>query len=80
VALQPALEVVLFRAAQEALANIAKHSGASQAGMTLTYTHDVVALDVLDDGSGFDICADPIAADGTTLSASVPSWTAGDSA
>lgn len=54
VPLQPALEVTLFRAAQEALANIAKHSGATQAGVTLSYTHDVVVLDVLDDGSGFD--------------------------
>jgi signal transduction histidine kinase len=52
--LQPALEVTLFRAAQEALANIAKHSGATQAGVTLSYTHDVVVLDVLDNGSGFD--------------------------
>lgn len=52
--LQPALEVVLFRAAQEALANIAKHSGARRAGMTLTYMHDVVSLDVLDDGAGFE--------------------------
>ncbi|HEV2342642.1 MAG TPA: sensor histidine kinase [Actinocrinis sp.] len=52
--MQPALEVVLFRVAQEALANVAKHSGASRAGVTLTYTPDVVALDILDDGSGFD--------------------------
>jgi len=52
--LQPALEVVLFRAAQEALANIAKHAKATRAGMTLTYMHDQVSLDVLDDGKGFD--------------------------
>jgi len=54
VALSPALEVTLFRTAQEGLANIAKHAGASQAGLTLSYTHDVVVLDVLDDGAGFD--------------------------
>lgn len=52
--LQPALEVVLFRAAQEALANTAKHADAAQVGMTLTYMHDQVSLDVLDDGKGFD--------------------------
>lgn len=52
--MQPALEVVLFRTAQEALANIAKHSSASRAGVTLTYTPDVVVLDILDDGCGFD--------------------------
>jgi signal transduction histidine kinase len=52
--LQPALEVVLFRAAQEALANVAKHADARQVGMTLTYMHDLVSLDVLDDGCGFE--------------------------
>ena len=52
--LQPALEVTLFRAAQEALANIAKHAQAGRAGLTLTYMHDQVSLDVLDDGKGFD--------------------------
>jgi len=65
VPLQPALEVVLFRAAQEALANIAKHSGAGRVGMTLTYMHDVVSLDVLDDGAGFEAhCQTPAAVDG----------------
>ncbi|AEW98753.1 sensor histidine kinase [Streptantibioticus cattleyicolor] len=53
VPLPTALEVVLFRAAQEGLANIAKHAGASRAGLTLSYTHEVVMLDVLDDGAGF---------------------------
>jgi signal transduction histidine kinase len=52
--LQPTLEVVLFRAAQEALANTAKHADASHVGLTLTYMHDQVSLDVLDDGKGFD--------------------------
>jgi signal transduction histidine kinase len=54
VPLPPAVEVVLFRTAQEGLANIAKHAAASRAGLTLSYTHEVVVLDVLDDGSGFD--------------------------
>ena len=47
------LEVTLFRAAQEALANVARHSSASRVGMTLTYTDDLVLLDVRDDGVGF---------------------------
>lgn len=51
--LMPTLEVVLFRTAQEALTNIAKHAGASEAGVTLSYTHDVVLLDILDNGTGF---------------------------
>ncbi len=64
--LQPALEVVLFRAAQEALANTAKHAEAAHVGMTLTYMHDQVSLDVLDDGKGFDPDAvEPAPANGT---------------
>lgn len=54
VPLPPPVEVVLFRTAQEGLANIAKHAAASRAGLTLSYTHEVVMLDVLDDGTGFD--------------------------
>jgi signal transduction histidine kinase len=57
VPLPPALEVALFRTAQEGLANIAKHAGAGRAGLTLSYTHEVVVLDVLDDGAGFDASA-----------------------
>jgi signal transduction histidine kinase len=48
------IEVALFRAAQEALANVAKHANASRAGITLSYLEDVVLLDVRDDGSGFE--------------------------
>ncbi|MFE9422304.1 sensor histidine kinase [Kitasatospora sp. NPDC006697] len=55
--LLPELEVVLFRAAQEGLANIAKHARAGRVGLTLSYTHEVVLLDVLDDGVGFDPAA-----------------------
>jgi len=54
VPLPPALEVVLFRTAQEALTNVGKHAAASQAGLTLSYTSDVVVLDVLDDGVGLE--------------------------
>jgi len=52
-ALHPEVEVTLLRVAQEALANVAKHSGASRAGVTLSYMEDVVSLDVRDDGAGF---------------------------
>ncbi|MFD0639099.1 sensor histidine kinase [Catenulispora yoronensis] len=54
VALPPAIEVVLFRAAQEALANAGKYSEAERVGVTLSYTSDVVVLDIVDDGKGFD--------------------------
>jgi signal transduction histidine kinase len=47
-------EIALLRAAQEALANVAKHADADRVGVTLSYLTDEVALDVRDDGVGFD--------------------------
>jgi signal transduction histidine kinase len=47
-------EFVLLRIAQEALANVAKHAGATRVGLTLSYLPSEVALDVRDDGRGFD--------------------------
>jgi signal transduction histidine kinase len=47
------LEVTLFRVAQEALANVARHARASRVGLTLSYTDDLVLLDARDDGAGF---------------------------
>jgi signal transduction histidine kinase len=52
VPLSPAIEVALFRVAQEALTNVARHSGAARVGVTLSYLGDVVLLDVRDDGAG----------------------------
>ncbi|GAC58983.1 putative two-component histidine kinase [Gordonia hirsuta DSM 44140 = NBRC 16056] len=49
----PAREA-LVRSAQEALANAARHSGASRAVVTLTVLEDEVHLDVVDNGTGFD--------------------------
>lgn len=51
--LHPEIEVTLLRAAQEALANVAKHADASRVALTLSYMEDVVTLDVRDDGRGF---------------------------
>jgi signal transduction histidine kinase len=48
------LEVTLFRVAQEALANVARHSSASRVVLTLSYTDDLVLLDARDDGVGFE--------------------------
>jgi signal transduction histidine kinase len=47
------VEATLFRVAQEALTNVAKHAGASKVGLTLSYTDQAVLLDVRDDGVGF---------------------------
>ncbi|WP_042405225.1 sensor histidine kinase [Streptacidiphilus carbonis] len=52
--LTPEAELTLLRTAQEALANIAKHARASRVGVTLSYLGRQVALDVRDDGVGFD--------------------------
>jgi signal transduction histidine kinase len=51
--MHPDVEVTLLRTAQEALANVAKHAGASRVGLTLSYMEDLVTLDVRDDGMGF---------------------------
>lgn len=46
-------ELTLFRAAQEALSNVSRHSGASRADVHLNYQADGVTLAVQDDGRGF---------------------------
>ncbi|TYB62171.1 sensor histidine kinase [Nonomuraea sp. PA05] len=51
--LSPAIEVSLFRVAQESLTNVAKHAEATRVGVTLSYTGPEVLLDVRDDGRGF---------------------------
>lgn len=50
----PGTEAAVFRAAQEALANVAKHAQAAKVQITLTYLSDTLLLDVADDGTGFD--------------------------
>ncbi|MER6947543.1 sensor histidine kinase [Nonomuraea sp. NPDC000554] len=52
--MRPEAEVTLLRTAQEALANVAKHARATRVGVTLSYLDHEVALDVRDDGCGFD--------------------------
>jgi signal transduction histidine kinase len=47
-------EQALFRVAQEALANAARHSGAGKVGLDLIYTPNSVTLRITDDGTGFD--------------------------
>jgi len=48
------IESALLRTAQEALTNVAKHASAGRVVVTLSYLGDQVALDVRDDGVGFD--------------------------
>ncbi|MBC2643312.1 MULTISPECIES: sensor histidine kinase [unclassified Rhodococcus (in: high G+C Gram-positive bacteria)] len=44
----------LLRITQSAVSNIARHANAETVGVTLTYLPDAVALDIFDDGTGFD--------------------------
>ena len=67
IALHPEIEVALLRVAQEALANVARHAGATRAGLTLSFIGDVVTLDVRDDGVGF-VADEPDAPSGFGLS------------
>ncbi|MEV6630941.1 sensor histidine kinase [Actinoplanes sp. NPDC051470] len=53
-ALPTAIEVVLLRAAQEALTNVRRHAGAREADLLLAYRDESVRLVVRDDGRGFD--------------------------
>jgi PAS domain S-box-containing protein len=48
------VEVAVYRVAQEALANAVRHAHASRVALTLAASDDVLALEVCDDGRGFD--------------------------
>ncbi|MFI9809094.1 sensor histidine kinase [Streptomyces sp. NPDC052301] len=54
VPLSTAHEVTLLRVCQSALANTVRHADAATAEVTLGYLGDAVALDIVDDGRGFD--------------------------
>ena len=49
------MELCLFRIAQEALRNIVKHSGATEALIRLRYTSKGVKLIISDNGIGFEV-------------------------
>ncbi len=59
------VEAALLRVAQSALANVERHAGATRAAVTVSFLagtgpgDDAVALDVVDDGRGFDPDAVP---------------------
>jgi signal transduction histidine kinase len=57
--LQPEVKVALYRIAQEALNNVAKHARASQAKVSLRCAPGSVRLKVTDDGCGFDAATVP---------------------
>ena len=49
------IEVALLRTAQSALANVRLHARASRVVMSLIDADDTVRLDIIDDGTGFDL-------------------------
>jgi two-component system sensor histidine kinase UhpB len=53
-ALSPETELVIYRVAQEALTNVARHSGGAAAELRLEAADDMIVLTVRDHGSGFD--------------------------
>lgn len=63
--LPPAVEMALFRIAQEALANAAKHARARRVEVTLDASAERVTLAISDDGVGFDAAS---------TGAAYPSW------
>ncbi|MGI5176859.1 sensor histidine kinase [Dactylosporangium sp. CA-152071] len=54
VQLSAATEIALLRIAQSALSNVVRHADADTVDVTLSYLGDQVALDIVDDGTGFD--------------------------
>lgn len=52
--LPPPVETTVYRVAQEALTNVAKHAQATTARLALSLENGTVELVVSDDGSGFD--------------------------
>jgi len=55
--LPPPVDDALYRVTQEALANIARHSGATRAEVVVERVAGAVRLDIRDDGHGFDPAA-----------------------
>jgi two-component system, NarL family, sensor kinase len=63
--IDPDTEVVVFRAAQEALRNVGKHARATRADVRVARENGKVVLEVRDDGRGF------VAGDGSEESGEV---------
>ena len=53
--LQPEMKVAVYRITQEALNNVAKHAGASQAQVHVVFKPGGMSLVISDNGKGFDV-------------------------
>jgi nitrate/nitrite-specific signal transduction histidine kinase len=54
VALAPSTEIQVVRIVQEALSNVRKHAGASRVEVSVEADEDEIAVEIVDDGHGFD--------------------------
>jgi signal transduction histidine kinase len=50
-----AIEIAVFRVAQEATTNIARHAGVNEAKVTLNITPNYMQISIADSGKGFDL-------------------------
>jgi signal transduction histidine kinase len=57
--LDSAIELALYRMAQEAFSNISRHAQASQATLKIAFTPQAVTIQVTDNGKGFDVPKSP---------------------
>ena len=57
--LDPTVELALYRMAQEAFSNIARHAQATQASLKITFTAQAVTIQVTDNGKGFEVPKSP---------------------
>ncbi len=53
------VELALYRMAQEALSNVARHAQAVQVSLSITFKPDAVILTISDNGCGFQVPASP---------------------
>ena len=57
--LDPDVELALYRIAQEALNNVARHAQATQAHLSISFTPQEVTLQAIDNGKGFEVPGSP---------------------
>lgn len=57
--LKPSVELALYRMAQEALNNVARHAGASRGVMNIHFAEQQVTLEITDNGVGFSMPPSP---------------------
>jgi signal transduction histidine kinase len=57
--LDPTIELALYRMAQEALSNIARHARARHATLSISFIPTSTVIQIVDDGVGFQVPENP---------------------